>query len=77
MRVVAGSHRREYLPHRGARAENNLLTRGQEVQVDVPESAITDIVLAPGEMSLHDVRIIHGSNRTRRTFRALVLRFAT
>ncbi|MEZ5365669.1 MAG: phytanoyl-CoA dioxygenase family protein [Bryobacterales bacterium] len=62
MRVVAGSHQREYLPHRETRAENNLLTRGQEVQVDVPESAITDIVLAPGEMSLHDVRIIHGSN---------------
>ncbi|MCB1019631.1 MAG: phytanoyl-CoA dioxygenase family protein [Bryobacterales bacterium] len=62
MRVVAGSHQREYLPHRETRAEHNLLTRGQEVEVDVPESEITDIVLAPAEMSLHDVRIIHGSN---------------
>ena len=62
MRVVAGSHLREYLPHRETHAEHNLLTRGQEVQVDVPEEAITDIELAAGEMSLHDVRIIHGSN---------------
>ena len=62
MRVVAGSHLRDYLPHNETRAEHNLLTRGQEVAVDVAEQNITDIVLQPGEMSLHDVRIIHGSN---------------
>jgi hypothetical protein len=62
MRVVAGSHLRSYLPHRETHAEHNLLTRGQEVEVEVAEADITDIELAPGEMSLHDVRIIHGSN---------------
>ena len=62
MRVVGKSHRLDYLPHRETHAEHNLLTRGQEVEVDVPEDAITDIELEPGEMSLHDVRIIHGSN---------------
>ena len=62
MRVVAGSQLRSYLPHRETHAEHNLLTRGQEVQVEVAEADITDIELAAGEMSLHDVRIIHGSN---------------
>lgn len=62
MRVVAESHRQDYLPHRETHAENNLLTRGQEVEVAVAEESITDIELQPGEMSLHDVRIIHGSN---------------
>jgi len=56
------AHLRDYLPHRETRAEHNLLTRGQEIQVDVPEDEIADITLQPGEMSLHDVRIIHGSN---------------
>ncbi|MBI1353775.1 MAG: phytanoyl-CoA dioxygenase [Acidobacteria bacterium] len=62
MRVVAGSHLKPILPHKETWAENNLLTRGQEVQVDVKDEEITDISLQPGEMSLHHVRIIHGSN---------------
>ena len=62
MRVVPGSHEGDYLPHRETNAEHNLLTRGQEIAIEVPEEEIADISLQPGEMSLHDVRIIHGSN---------------
>ncbi len=65
MRVVGGSHRRDYLPHRETRAPHNLLTRGQEIEAEVDEEDITDIELQPGEMSLHDVRIIHGSSANR------------
>ena len=62
MRVVAGSHHKPILPHKETYQEHNLLTRGQEVQVDVADEDITDITLQAGEMSLHHVRIIHGSN---------------
>jgi ectoine hydroxylase-related dioxygenase (phytanoyl-CoA dioxygenase family) len=65
MRVVAGSHRQEILPHNDTYADRNLLSRGQEIEVEVNEQDATDIVLQPGEMSLHHVRIIHGSNPNR------------
>jgi non-heme Fe2+,alpha-ketoglutarate-dependent halogenase len=61
MRVVPGSHLRDQLPHRDTFAEHNMLTRGQEVQVEVDERDAVDVVLAQGEMSLHHVRLIHGS----------------
>jgi len=62
MRMLPGSHLKDQLPHVDTFAANNLLTRGQEVQVDVDEREAVDIPLKPGEMSLHHVRIVHGSN---------------
>ncbi len=61
MRVVPGSHLADQLPHRDTFAKDNMLTRGQEVQVEVDEGRAVDVVLAAGEMSLHHVRLIHGS----------------
>jgi non-haem Fe2+, alpha-ketoglutarate-dependent halogenase len=60
MRVVPGTHR-EQVSHRDTYDQNNLLTRGQEVMVDVDPSRAIDLVLAPGEMSLHHILIVHGS----------------
>jgi hypothetical protein len=37
------------------------LSRGQEIAVAVDESQAVDIVLHPGEMSLHHIGIVHGS----------------
>ena len=65
MRVVPGSHKWGQLAHDDSFADNNLLSRGQEVQVDVDESQAVDLVLQPGEMSLHHVRIVHGSEPNR------------
>lgn len=65
MRVIPGSHTRDQIPHRETYHEHNLLTRGQEVMVEVDERDAADIVLAPGEMSLHHVRLIHGSGPNR------------
>lgn len=62
MRVAPCTHRQPILPHVETHAEDNLLTRGQEVQAEVAEEQIADIALQPGEMSLHHVKIIHGSN---------------
>src|SRR5262245_23243843 len=62
MRVVPGSHRRPLLPHRDTYAADNRLSRGQEIEVEVHERDAVDVVLRAGEMSLHHVNIIHGSN---------------
>ncbi len=60
MRVVPGSHRTP-VPHVDTFDPDNLLTRGQEVAVEVDESQAADILLQAGEMSLHHVLIVHGS----------------
>jgi ectoine hydroxylase-related dioxygenase (phytanoyl-CoA dioxygenase family) len=65
MRVVPGSHQQDVIPHKETFAEQNLLSRGQEVQVEVDEATAADLVLQPGEMSLHHVKLIHGSNPNR------------
>ncbi len=61
MQFIPGTHLGEQIPHRDTFAKNNLLTRGQEVAVEVDESKAVQIVLAPGEISLHHVRLVHGS----------------
>jgi chlorinating enzyme len=62
MRVMPGSHRRPILPHRDTYAADNRLSRGQEIEVEVDEQDAVDVVLRAGEMSLHHVNIIHGSD---------------
>jgi non-heme Fe2+,alpha-ketoglutarate-dependent halogenase len=61
MRVVPGSHKKPLLPHRDTYEPQNALSRGQEVAVQVDEAEAVDLVLSPGEISLHDVAIVHGS----------------
>ena len=61
LRVMPGSHK-EQVAHRDTFGDGNLLSRGQEIAVDVDEAKAVDIVLQPGEMSLHHVLLFHGSN---------------
>ncbi|MEO8303297.1 MAG: phytanoyl-CoA dioxygenase family protein [Betaproteobacteria bacterium] len=61
MGFIPGTHTRDQIPHRDTFAQNNLLTRGQEVAVEVDETEAVTIELQPGEMSLHHVRLVHGS----------------
>lgn len=67
MQVLPGSHTRDQLAHVDNPQAHNLLTRGQEVAVAVDPTRTVDLELAPGEMSLHHVRLVHGSgpNRSR------------
>ena len=65
MRFVAGSHRRRLVPHRESRSRANLLSRGQEIEVEVDEREATDIVLAPGQCSLHHGLMFHSSGPNR------------
>ena len=61
MEYIPGSQKLDQIPHRDTFARHNLLTRGQEVMVEVDRSQRRIITLRPGEMSLHHVRLVHGS----------------
>ena len=61
MGFIPGSHTIDQIEHRDTFAKNNLLTRGQEIAVDVDDAQAVTIELKPGEMSLHHVRLVHGS----------------
>jgi non-haem Fe2+, alpha-ketoglutarate-dependent halogenase len=61
MAVIPGSHKSDQIAHRDTFDRHNLLTRGQEVAVEVDETKAVPLILAPGEMSLHHVRLVHGS----------------
>lgn len=71
MRVVPGTHTLQQLPHRDTFAPDNLLSRGQEIAVEVEESRAVDIVLEPGQMSLHHVLLVHGSEPNRSAHRRI------
>lgn len=61
MGFIPGTHTSDQIPHRDTFAQDNLLTRGQEVAVEVDQSRAVTINLRPGEISLHHVRLVHGS----------------
>jgi non-heme Fe2+,alpha-ketoglutarate-dependent halogenase len=71
MRVVPGTHLREVVPHADTFAEGNMLSRGQEIAVEVGEDQAVDLVLEPGQMSLHHVKIFHGSHANRSSDRRI------
>jgi ectoine hydroxylase-related dioxygenase (phytanoyl-CoA dioxygenase family) len=62
MRVIPDTQKLDQIAHRDTFAADNMLTRGQEIAVDVDGSKAVMLSLQPGEMSLHHVRLIHGSD---------------
>jgi non-heme Fe2+,alpha-ketoglutarate-dependent halogenase len=60
MKFLPGSHARQ-IAHRDTFASDNLLTRGQEVAVEVDEAQAVTVALRPGQASLHHVLLVHGS----------------
>lgn len=60
MSMIPGSHKSPIQPHIDTYSDFNILTRGQEISV-VDESSAVPLVLKPGQMSLHHMRTIHGS----------------
>ena len=61
MRFLPGSHL-EIVRHRDTFHRDNLLTRGQEVDEEVDEDKAVEVVLTPGQMSLHHGRLFHASH---------------
>ena len=60
MKFLPASHTAP-IPHIIQRHKDNLLTRGQHLAIDVKESDAVNVALEPGEISLHDFRLAHGS----------------
>ena len=78
MRFVPGSHR-ELVEHSYPFDPSNMLSRGQQVAVDVDEADAVEATLRPGEMSLHHGHLFHASNPNTSDDRriGLALRFVT
>lgn len=64
MRMQPGSHLVQ-LPHRDLFEKTNMLSRGQTITEGIDEARAVNVILAPGEMSLHQVRIAHASASNR------------
>jgi len=62
MKFLAGTHKLDQIAHADTFHEHNLLTRGQVIEMEVDESRAVDVPLAAGEMSLHHIRLVHGSH---------------
>jgi hypothetical protein len=71
IRVLPGSHRGDLLPHKDEYRPDNLLTRGQEIEVEVDESRTVAMPLEPGQISLHNVRLAHASGPNRSSDRRI------
>ena len=72
LRVVPGSHHGQF-PHRDANRSGNMLPVGEELSVEVNEADAVDVVLAPGEMSIHHVLLAHASETNRSSGRRIGL----
>ena len=66
MRFIPGTHREQIVPHEDSFASDNLLTRGQEIAVEVDDSKGVNVALKPGQASVHHGHLFHasGPNRT-------------
>ena len=77
MQVIPGSHKIDQLPHVDTFHKDNLLSRGQEIAVEVDVSKAVGLALHAGEMSLHHIKLVHGSaaNRTNDRRIGLAIRY--
>lgn len=65
MKVIPGTHTADQIPHVDTFHQENLLSRGQEIAVEVDKTKAVDLILRPGEMSLHHIKLVHGSEPNR------------
>ena len=79
MRVIPGTHATGRLEHRRVENERSLFRNTDEIAVAVDESRALDVILRPGEFSLHHSSLVHGSgpniSPVRRT--GFIIRFVT
>jgi ectoine hydroxylase-related dioxygenase (phytanoyl-CoA dioxygenase family) len=71
MKVIPGTHTQSQIPHVDTFHQDNLLSRGQEIAVEVDESKAVDVLLQPGEISLHHIKLVHGSMPNRSSDRRI------
>jgi len=61
MKFIPGSHKKKAVAHVDTFAENNLLSRGQEIAVEVNEDEAVTVALKPGQASMHHGHLFHAS----------------
>lgn len=71
MKVIPGTHTADQIPHVDTFHQDNLLSRGQEIAVEVDKTKAVDLILRPGEMSLHHIKLVHGSEPNRSSDRRI------
>ena len=79
MKMMPGSHLWDSIEHEDTFDKDNLLTRGQVLKHDIDEDQAIDIIVEPGQISLHHVNIAHASAPNRSDDRriGLALRYVT
>ena len=71
LRVIPGTHKRPLLPHvTREEDEHNMLQRRQHITAGIDESQAVDVLLEPGEISIHTDRLAHSSKPNRASYRA-------
>jgi hypothetical protein len=70
MQVVPGTHKGQ-VEHRDTFGESNMLTRGQEIAVEVRAEDVVNVILQPGQFSMHNVLLFHGSEPNRSSHRRI------
>jgi len=77
MQFLPGSHHGEMLDHRDTFSETNILTRGQEADIEIDTGKILHVELAPGQASFHHGKLLHASppNRSKRRRIGLAMQF--
>jgi ectoine hydroxylase-related dioxygenase (phytanoyl-CoA dioxygenase family) len=77
MRFIPGSHKQQQLYRHHATDRENLVLNLELDRDQFDESTAVDVELEPGQMSLHDVRLIHGSlaNTSGERRAALIMRY--
>jgi non-haem Fe2+, alpha-ketoglutarate-dependent halogenase len=65
VRVLPKSHLAAQLPHVEHPDAAYMLSRGQEIAVEVDEAQAVDLVLQPGQCSFHHLMTVHGSKPNR------------
>ena len=61
LKVMPGTHLGSILEHQDRYHSDNMLTRGQEIKIDMDENDAVNMPLKSGQMSIHNYRLAHAS----------------
>ena len=77
LKLIPGSHKKEQLLAHKTNPDPTLTLNQELLSSDFDESQAVDLILEAGQMSLHDVRIVHGSeeNTSSNSRRGMTLRY--
>ncbi|MDE0279479.1 MAG: phytanoyl-CoA dioxygenase family protein [Gammaproteobacteria bacterium] len=75
MRCIPGSHLGPDLTHEDTWDDDNMLTRGQEIRIEVNEEKAVNIEVGTGEAALFTYRIVHASHPNQSDDRRIAVAF--